>query len=133
MNNRLHQVKQEVISYGTYKIDTLTENIDTVMNLNNRTTLVESEILNRNLHYDMGQVQNYKYSINYVGKIILYLMTISEQQLSIYDVLIPKLEQFIEPLDIFSTGHLPITLISPTQLTNMLDQIKMILQKTNPE
>ena len=48
--NRLYQVNQEVISYGTYEIDALVIIIDTVNNLNNRTTAVEREILNRTLY-----------------------------------------------------------------------------------
>ena len=44
---------------------------------------------------------------------MLYMMTISEQHLSIYEVFFfHKLEQFIETLDILNTGHLPITMIS---------------------
>ena len=52
---------------------------------------------------------------------MLYLMTVSEQHLSVYEVLIHKLEKFIETLDILITGHLPITLISPTQLSHILN------------
>ena len=48
---------------------------------------------------------------------MLYLVTISEQHLGIYEVLIHKLEQYIEALHIWSTGYLPITLTSPSQLT----------------
>ena len=73
----------------------------------------------------MGHVQNYKYSMNYVGQIMLYL--------SIYEVLIHKLEQFIQALDILSTVHLPITLASPTQLAHMPDQVKTALHKTNQD
>ena len=100
------------------------EIIDAVVNQINRTTVVEKELLNRTLHYDMGQVQNYKYSVNFVRQIMLYIMTISEQHLSIYEVLVHKLEQSIEELDIFSTGPLPIILISPTQQEHMLNQVK---------
>ena len=47
------------------------------MNLNKGTTAVESECLNRTLYYDMGQVQNYKYSVHYVGQMMLYLTTVA--------------------------------------------------------
>ena len=75
LNNKLYQVDQELITYGTYEIAKLMEIIDTVVkmeiidtivNLNNRTTAVEKELLNRTLYYDMGQDQNYKSSVNYV-------------------------------------------------------------------
>ena len=49
MKNRLYQVNQEPISCGTYETDTITEIINTVLNLNNRTTAIEREIFNRNL------------------------------------------------------------------------------------
>ena len=60
---------------------------------------------------------------------MLYLMTISVQHLSNYAVLAHKLEKFIEALGILSTGHLLITLISPTQLEHIPDQVKAVLQK----
>ena len=44
LKKRLYQVNQELISYGTYGIDTLEEIIDTIVNLNNRTTTVENRI-----------------------------------------------------------------------------------------
>ena len=43
-------------------------------------------------------------------------------------VLIHELKQFIEAIDILSMGQLPITLISPTQLTHMLNQVKAAIQ-----
>ena len=58
LKNRLYQVNQELIVYGTHGIDTLTEMIDTVRNLHNRTTAAETELLIRTLYYDIGQVQN---------------------------------------------------------------------------
>ena len=74
-----------------YEIDNLMENIDKVGNLNNRTAAAEKEIPKRTLYYDVEQVQNYKHSVNYVGQIMLYLMTMSEQHLSINEVLVHKL------------------------------------------
>ena len=81
----------------------------------------------------MGQVQNYRYRASYVGQTMLYLINISEQHLSIYEVLIHKMKQFTWTLCILNTEHLPATLISPTQLTHMLDQVKAVLQKMDPE
>ena len=75
----------------------------------------------------MGKVQNYKYGVNHLGQIMLYQMTIHGPHPSIYEVLIHKLEKFIEALDILCTGHLPITMLSPTELTHMLDQVKTAL------
>ena len=58
-------------------------------------------------------------------------MTIGKQHFSIYEVVIHKLRQFIGTLDILNRGHLPISLISLTQLTHMLHHVKAALQKTN--
>ena len=45
MKDTLHQESQEYISYDTYEIDTLTESIYTVMNLN------------RVIYYNMGKTK----------------------------------------------------------------------------
>ena len=42
---RLHVVNEELISYSTCESDTLTEIINTVRNVNNRTTTIGKEIL----------------------------------------------------------------------------------------
>ena len=127
---RLYQVDQEPIIYGTDYINNLTKIIDIDVNLYNRASRVERELLNSIWYYHMGQVQNYKYSVNYVGQIMVYLMTISEH-LSICDVLVRELEEPIEELNTLSREHGPITFISPTQLEQMLNQVKSALQKTN--
>ena len=46
--------------------------------------------------------------------------------------MVHKLEQFIDALVILNTGHLPITLILPTQLEHMLKEVKEALRKKNP-
>ena len=56
------------------KLTFFIETIDTVINQNKRTTAVEKELLNQTLYFDVGQVQSYKYSVNYVGQIMVYLM-----------------------------------------------------------
>ena len=58
---------------------------------------------------------------------MLYPVSVSEQHMSIYEVLIHKLDQFIETLDILSTGHFSKTLILPIQFTHMLDQAQAAL------
>ena len=94
----------------------MTEIIDIVKNWKNRTRAVVEEIFKGTLHHDIGQVKHYGYSIHYLGQMMIYLMTMDEQHLSIYEVLIHTLEQFRATLYILNTGHLPITLISPTWL-----------------
>ena len=58
-------------------------------------------------------------------------MTIFQQYLSIYYVFICKLQKIIEDPDILSTENLSISLMSPSQFTNMLNQVKADLEKTN--
>ena len=105
----------------------MTEIIDIDINLKDRTTVVKQDNLKRTLYYNMGKIQSYKFSINYVVQIMFYLRTISEQHLSVYEVLVHKLEQFIEALSILNTGHSPLTLTSPPQLKYMLDPVKKAL------
>ena len=58
----------------------------------------------------------------------VYMLTLSEQHLNIH-----KLEQFLETSDTLKTGPVPITLVSPIQLTYMLNQVKPAFQRTNPD
>ena len=60
---------------------------------------------------------------------MLYLLTISEQHSSIYEVLVHKLKQLIKPLDILSMGHLAITL----DITYSLDTYARLSQDSHTE
>ena len=45
VKSTLYQINQQLISYVTCEMDNLTETIDTVKNLNNRTTAIEKEVI----------------------------------------------------------------------------------------
>ena len=92
MKNRLYQVSQELISHWTYEIETLTKIIDTYEFEYQDDSSSKKKNHKRILYCNMEQVQNYRYSNINVEQIMLYLMAISEQHLSIHEVLIHKLE-----------------------------------------
>ena len=56
LDNRLYRVYEELISYGTYEIDTLAEITNTVRNLKNGSTTAERIILIESLENDIGEV-----------------------------------------------------------------------------
>ena len=58
------------------------------------------------------------------------MITINEQHLGIYEVLIHKLESFTGALNTLSSAHLPITLILLTRLTHMFEQVMTASQRT---
>ena len=59
-------------------------------------------------------------------------MTVLEQHMSICEILTHTVEHSMEALEILSTGYWPITFTIPTQLTHKTDQVRAVLQKTNP-
>ena len=96
---------------------------------------------NRSVWYEKlyaGQVNNWfeKYSasqgINYYAiHSQLYLRTIQEKYIKMYERFVNQLKEYSSAIRILSKGYLPISLLPPSKLTKILQEVKQVLLKTN--
>ena len=95
--NRIHHLEDTMIMYGVYNSDTLTDLIDTVHRMQNFTTWNERTFTGK-LHDWMELYAQDKGMHNYAINSILFLTTIREKYVKMY-------ERFIEELKLYSQSN----------------------------
>ena len=64
---------------------------------------------------------------------MLYLRTIKDKYIEIYNKFILQLHIYVKVVRILAKGYLPISLITPLKLQGILKSVKDTLTKTNPD
>ena len=64
---------------------------------------------------------------------MLFLTTIKEKYVRVYEKFIIELKSYSKAIRILSKGYLPITLMLPSKLEAILEQVKLVLSKTNKD
>ena len=62
---------------------------------------------------------------------MLFLTTIKEKYVRMYERFIVELKSYSKAIRILSNGHLPISLMPPSKLEAILAQVKLALARTN--
>ena len=121
-----------MLMYGVYNADTLEKLIDTVHQIHNTTSSHErlfaeqSSLTLRSLYTNTLGLQYY--SINS----LLYLMTVQDKYIALYKELITQLPLYVTLIRILAKEYLPILLITPSKLQEILNEVKIVIRKTNP-
>ena len=128
--NRVFHLEDSMIMYGIYNVDTLEKLIQMVHKMNNRSIWYEKLYA--------GQVNNWfeKYSdsqgINhYAIHSLLYLRTIQEKYVKLHERFVNQLKEYSSAIRVLSKGYLPISLLPPSKLAKILQEVKQVLLKTN--
>ena len=69
------------------------------------------------------------YSINS----LLYLRTVQDKYITLYKELIIQLHIYATSIRILAKGYLPISLITPSKLREILSDVKAAIRITNPD
>ena len=119
-----------MIMCGVYNIDTLEKLIQIVHKMNNRSIWYErlyAGYVNRWFEmYSASQGPNY-----YAIHSLLYLRTIQEKYIKMYERFVNQLKDYLKAIRILSKGYLPISLLPPSKLAKILQEVKQALLKTN--
>ena len=86
----------------------------------------QSSLTLRSLYVNALGLQHY--SINP----LLYLRTVQDKYIALYKELITQLHIYTTSIRILAKGYLPISLITPSKLKEILSKVKVAIQKTNP-
>ena len=76
--------------------------------------------------YSSSQGANY-----YAIHSLLYLRTIKEKYIKMYERFVNQLKEYLQAIRILSKGYLPISLLLPSKLAKILHEVKQVLLKTN--
>ena len=75
--------------------------------------------------YSASQGANY-----YAIHSLLYLRTIQEKYIKMYERFVNQLKEYSHAIQILSKGYLPIPLLPPSELTRILQEVKQVILKT---
>ena len=76
--------------------------------------------------YSASQGANY-----YAIHLLLYLRTIQEKYIKMYERFVNQLKEYSHAIRILSKGYLPISLLPPSKLAKILQEVKQVLLKMN--
>ena len=130
-HNKIYHLEDTMIMYGKYNSDTLTSLIDMVHIMHNLTSLKERLFVGRVNEWLKQQLTQYNDEHSYSITALLFLRTINEKYVRMYERFINKLKTYSKAICILSKEYLPITLTPPSKLQAILQQVKTALAKTN--
>ena len=130
-HNRIYHLEDTMIMYGKYNSDTLINLIDMVHRMHNLTSLKERLFVGGINDWLKQQITHYNDEHYYSITTLLFLGTINEKYVRMYERFINELKTYSQAIHILSKGYLPITLIPPSKLEAILQQVKTALAKTN--
>ena len=131
-HNRIHHLEDTMIMYGVYNSDTLTDFIDTVHRIQNFTTWNEKTIVGK-LHDWMELYTQDEGVCNYAINSILFLMTIREKYVKMYERFLEELKLYSRVIRVLSKGYLPISLLPPSKLEKILKEVRVVIVKSNKD
>ena len=79
------------------------------------------------------QLTNSNNEFTYSIDSVVFFTTIKEKYVRMYERFIVELKSYSKGIRILSKGYLPISLIPPSKLTAILEQVKLALAKTNKD
>ena len=119
-HNRIYHMEDTMIMYSKYNSDTLMSLIDTVHRMHNLTSLKERLFVGKVNDWLKQQLTHYNDEHSYSITTLLFLMTINEKYVRMYDRFINELKTYSKAICILSKGYLPITLIPHSKLEAIL-------------
>ena len=121
--------------YSKYNLDSLEKIVPTINHLGERVHQMEELLMGKD-HSVATQQFLHANSIGrllFTHKLNIYLMSVQETQLRLYDELERVLREFLSAVRILSKGYLPASLFPPTVLCRITSNALQMVQKKNPD
>ena len=132
--NSIKQLEDNFLLYGKYNLDSLEKIIHTTNHLGDRVHQMEKLLLGK----DHTVATQWFLHSSYIGRLLfahklnIYLTSIQETQLRLYDELERVLRDFPSAVRILSKGYLPASLFPPTILCRITSNTLQMVQKKKP-
>ena len=119
-----------MIMYGVYNSDTLTDLIDTVHRMQNFITWNEKTFAGK-LHDWMEICSQDEGMHNYAINSVLFPTMVREKYVKMYKRFIEELKLYSRAIRVLSKGYLPISLLPPSKLEKILNEVRIAITKSN--
>ena len=130
-HNRVYHLEDTIIMYGKYSSDTLIELVNMVHQMQNVTTLKEKIFVSKMNVWLKCKLEDIHSEFDYSMDAVLFLTTIKEKYVRMYEKFINELRSYSKAIRILSKGYLPITLVTPSKLEAILQQVQLGITKSN--
>ena len=133
--NSIKQLEDDYLLYGKYNLDSVEKIIHTVNHLGDRVHRMEELLMGKDHSVATRQFIHASYigRLLFAHKLNIYLTSVQETQLRLYDELERVLREFLSTVRILSKGYLPASLFSPTTLHRIASNALQLVQKKNPD
>ena len=121
-----HHLEDTMIMYGAYNSETLTDLIDTVHRMHSKSIWQEKMFMGKVYEW-VGLYMHQEH--NYTISAVLFLTTIREKYVKMYERFIEELKTYSKVIRILSKGYLLISLLLPSELQKILNEVKQLLLK----
>ena len=119
-HNRVYHLEDTMIMYSKYNSDTLMELVNTVHQMQNITTLKEKIFVSEMNDWLKCNLENICSKFDYSMDAVLFLMTIKEKYVRMYEKFINELRSYSKAIRILLKGYLPISLTTASKLAAIL-------------
>ena len=121
--------------YRVYNVETLAKLVETAQVLHSQQFLVEQLFAGQQVaaYKIYLKMQNACSVQHYVMITLLYLYTIKEKYIAVYNEFITQLHIYVKAIRILGKGYLPISLITPYKLQEIKNLVKETLITNNQD
>ena len=133
--NKLMHLENSLIMYGVYNAETLAKLVETVQVLHSHQSPVEQLFAGQQVvAYQIYSKMQHAHSVqHYVTNALLYLRTVKEKYIAVYNEFITQLHIYMKAIRILAKGYLPISLITLYKLQEIINSVKETLTRSNPD
>ena len=133
--NSVKQIEDDFLLYGKYNLDSLEKIVHTINHLGDRVHHMESLLMGNDSLVTKEQFLHVNSigRLHFANKLNIYLTTVQETQLRLYDELERVLKIFLSAAETLSKGYLPASLFPPSVLCNITSSALKMVQKKNPD
>ena len=133
-HDKLMQLENLVLMYGIYNAEMLEKLINTVYHIHNTTSSHERLFAGQQNSLTLRSVYANSLGLHcYFIYSLLYLRTVQDKYIALYRELIPQLCIYTTSIRILAKGYLPISLVTPSKLREIFNNVKTARQKTIPD
>ena len=131
--NSIKHLEDDFLLYDKYNLDSLEKIIHTVNHLGERVHCMEELLMGKDHSVATQQFlhANSTGRLLFAHKLNIYLMSVQETQLRLYDELERVLREFLSAVRILSKGYLTASLFPPTILCRITSNALQMVQKKN--
>ena len=119
-----------IIMYGKYNSYTLMELVNMVLQIQNAITWKEKISISDMNEWLKCKLADICSEFDYSMDVVLFLTTIKEKYVRMYEKFINELRSYLKAISILSKGYLPITLIMQSKLKVILQQVQLVITKS---